>query len=482
MARIIKIEATPNLAGLYRINNIFDQVTGESLTLVDLIKQNGVVFTNELSHSFFEICQQLNVMGYRSTYSAEKANQYSIGYQSGTCGSIHIVHKDGELTIVDFEKKFGREFGDVDTNMTLLETAEECGRKSYTVGRDSFNEWLKMRFKCKGSMLHLNTCERLFREDYPVFFDEVVERAKESVSGYQVAKKGIYNNAYSYDICSSYPSQLLNDTPVGAPKVYESLEKVPSTYFYVVKFTALDVKIKPGKIDFLNIDGKGITTQCLTKHLFELFKRNYVAKTLKIKQIRGFKTRKGCFAEFVKKNVLDGKIKETNKVKSKYNKFVSNAIVGYMGRNTELEQTKLTTSGIKSKKISIEPVYLPLYLYVCGKAKAEFIEVLQRTHGVIYANTDGFITTEPANLLRLNIGRSGLVGAYEHKDTYKELYIETINGYTGVSIDGTIDNTLSGMRVDRLIGVEEYRTKSFKYKVTELTESGVAVRYISPQQ
>lgn len=465
---------------IFRVVKVIDEETGEALEIEEFLKKTGAILVNDLSCAFFEIYKVLKKMGYQSVFEIKKPKQFAIGYNSGTCSSIKIKHEQGELRLIDFEKKFLRPFGDRDSNRRLLSYAESTGRSCYTVGRDSFNEWLQMRFRAKGQRLNVKTCERLFREDYPVFEDSVVTRAKDSVSGYQYAQKGFYQNVYSYDICSSFPSQLLNDTPTGLPVKYDRLENVPETYFYVVKFTAMDIEVKPGKIDFLKLGRVGVSTQCLTKHLFLLFKRNYNYTTLKIKEIRAFKTRKGCFTSFVQKNVLDGKMKENDKVLAKYNKAIANAIVGYMGKNTQMRQTKLTANGVRERVVECPPIYLPIYLYVNGKAKAEFIETLQRQNGVVYANTDGFLTTEPTSLLRLNIGRTDGCGAYIHKDTFKEMYIETINGYTGLSIDGTIDNTLSGMTVRESISVGEYQNKSFEYEVHELTPSGVAVKYVSP--
>ena len=78
-------------------------------------------------------------------------------------------------------------------------------------------------------------------------------------------------------------------------KEYENIEDIPQTYFYIVKFSAIDIKLKAGKIDFLETDNINISTFVLTQHLFNLFKSNYTYTRIRIKKIIAFKTRKGLF-------------------------------------------------------------------------------------------------------------------------------------------------------------------------------------------
>lgn len=462
---------------IYKLDKIINLSTGEIISLVDFIALKGKVFCNNLDISFMEIIKELKKQKYKNVFSVTKNKQFSFTYKNGECLGIRIKHSDStELRINSFEKKFLIDF-DFNTAQMLFDYSKINLRSSYTLGRDSFNEWLQMTFTTKGQRLNLSTCERLFREDYPVIKDEILERAKSVCSGYQKAQKGYYKNIYNYDISSSYPSQLLNDTPYGPIREFDSIENVPESYFYIVKATFIDIKIKPNKIDFLEINGKSITTQVLPQHLFKLAKSNYEYRTLKIKRIVAFKTYAHRFDNFINKNVIQGKIQAQNKVIAKYNKAIANSIVGYFGKNTTITQTKLLT---KDNKISIierqiqnEPVYLPIYIYVTSKAKAEFINTLQHIgiDKIIYANTDGFCSNIPVDIQRLNLGRRD-VGTFRLDKIYKEIFIEAINGYCGLDNNNELDNTISGLHLLNPVSVEDYMNKSFEYVIKEINSDG----------
>lgn len=467
--------------GFIRIDAIVDQETGEVVTLKELLTHTGVIYVSNLNRAFFELITMLKKLKYTNVYSVSKKNQFSFFYKNGECYSIKINTSGKYLTIANFEKKFMQDFSDFETNKKLIEYAIQQERMASSLGRDSFNEWMRSIFKVQGRTLNINACYTVFRRDYPVIKDSILDTAKEFVSGYQYAKQGYYYNINNYDMCSSYPAQLLNDTPKGKPIDYKTLEDVPPTYFYVVKFTALDIKLKPNKIDFLETDGKNISTFVLTKQLFELFKNNYAYSMLKIKRITGFKTRKNVFTHFVEKNVLQGKELEFDPFIKKYNKAIANSIVGYFGKNPIRTETKFKNGRIIERIVESEPIYLPIYLYVLGKAKAEFIQVLQRCakYDIIYANTDGFLTSKPVDMKMLNFGRGTHIGYFKNKVGFSEIYIDCVNGYSAVTVDGEIDNTISGIRTLSPLSVEEYKNKKFKYLIQEVTPQGLTENIIS---
>lgn len=462
---------------VYKLENIIDLSTGEILAPVDFIALTGKAYCNNLDVAFMDLIKLLIKLKYKNAFVCTKAKQFSFVYKNGECLGIDIRHSNNkELRICSFEKKFLLDF-DIETAEDLLAYAIEQGRTCYTLGRDSFNEWLQMEFTTKGQRLNISTCNKLFRKNYPILHDSMLDRAKDACAGYQMAKQGYYTNIFNYDISSSYPAQLLNSTPCGPIKEFETLESIPESYFYIVKATFIDAKVKQNKIDFLEIDGTSITTQVMPEHLFKLAQSNYEYSKLKIKRIIAFKTRAHRFDAFVNKNVIQGKIQAQNKVIAKYNKAIANSIVGYFGKNAQTTQTKLLRHdgkiSIMEREIQGEPVYLPIYIYVTSKAKAEFISTIQRVglDKVVYANTDGFCTNESLDIKRLNLGRNG-VGAYRLDKTYKEIFIEAINGYCGLDTNNELDNTISGLHLLTPVSVEDYMNKRFNYTIKEIDSNG----------
>lgn len=158
---------------------------------------------------------------------------------------IRIVHDCRKIfTVVNFEKKFLQDYTDFETNSRLVKYAVENDRLSSSLGNDAFNEFLRLTFKTKGQQLSINACREIFRRDYPIIKEPMLEIAKQLTHGYQMAKQGYYENIYNYDICSSFPSQLANSTPRGAPKEYKSFDELPKSYFYVARLTFMRVKLK----------------------------------------------------------------------------------------------------------------------------------------------------------------------------------------------------------------------------------------------
>lgn len=482
---IFDIVTHQNKNGVFDNITIINQETGEVVDLAYFLSLNGQVFVNNLNYAFMLIVKMCIKCGFKNTLDAKLKNEFSFIYRNGECYNIKI--NNGKiLYIINFEKKFLQPFSDFETNKTLVDYSISKHRQSLSVGVDAFNEFIQGTYTTKKQQISLMACKTIFRRDYPIIEDSMLERAKEYVSGYQYAKQGHFHNCYNYDIASSFPSQLLNDTPIGELKEYTTLEDVPTSYFYIVKISAFDVKIKPNKIDFLDIDGKNYTIIVLTKHLYNLFLKNYDYSKIIFKRVIAFKTIRNRFDNFVTQNAILGKEQETNKAIKKYNKAIANAIVGYFGKKVMKETTTINIDArghynIETNVEKSDPVYLPLYLFVNGKAKAEFIDTLQKigTQSVIYANTDGFITTQQMSANRLNFGRISSIGYYKEKTPLKEIYIETINGYTSIDADGVIDNTLSGMTITDTITIEQHQTHNYKYIVHEMNQHGdICEKYI----
>lgn len=453
---------------------------------IKLAINDKTFYVNDLDKFYIYLIKFL-LKNYTNTTEKLKNGTFSYAYKSGKCSNVKIKNDNGVLIrFVNFKSKFGVEFGTEKENQELIIYAQQKGRLGCSLGADAYNEFIR-------SILHQNRyndyiAHQIMRQDdhYPIFkyTNELLE-AKEHVAGYQMSIAGTYDNLIEYDLESSYPAQLLCDTPCGMPKQYERIEDVPSTYFKVITFTYFNCQLRPDKIDFVQVNSIGELT--LTERMFELFKENYQA-FIKIKQITAFKTQKSPFRKFITDNIINGKKNEPRKHIAKYNKYIGNAIIGYMGRNTTtIENTaKLNDLGIETGSVdkTIDPIYLPVYLCVLDRAKTAFIRTIQKHQDkIVYANTDGFLSTVPLNVDLLNAKNSLPVGNYRSKNKYVHIYIECINGYAGILETGELDNTISGMTLERLLAPDEYRNRTFEYYVNKATPQGtIKKQTIKPHQ
>lgn len=444
-------------------------------------------FVNDLDKMYIYLINDLLANNYTNTNEQLDKKTFSYVYKGGKCSNIKIKNGAGKLfQFVSFKSKFGVEFGTDAENQELIEYAQNKGRLACSLGADAYNEFISTVLNTKkyGDFVSHQIMRR--EEHYPIFAytNELLE-AKEHVSGYQMSIAGTYSNLIEYDLESSYPAQLLCDTPCGMPKYYNYIEDVPITYFKIITFSFFNCQLKPNKIAFVNVGCIGEIT--LTERMFELFQENYNA-SIKIKKITAFKTQKSPFRKFITDNIINGKKNEPRKHIAKYNKYIGNSIIGYFGRNTTtIENTaKLNDLGIETSSVdkTIDPIYLPVYLCVLDRAKSTFIRTIQKHQNkIVYANTDGFLSTEPIDTQSLNANNSLSIGNYRPKHTYSYIYIECINGYAGILDTGELDNTISGMTLERMLEPDEYRHRTFEYYVHTPTPQGtIKKQIIKPHQ
>ena len=433
----------------------------------------------DLDKAYIYIIKYLTDNHFKCTIEDLKTNTFSYVYKSGKCNNIKLKTNSSTIVFVNFKSKFGVEFGNYNENKELIDYAIAHNRVGYSLGKDAYNEFVTGLFNTRYNEF---TAHQIMRADnhFPIFkYSTELLEAKNNVSGYQMCKQGTYQNIFEYDISSSYPAQLLCNTPTGLPKLYNNLNDIPETYFKVITFTYYNNKgIKPNKIDFIQTSELGQIT--LTQNLFELFKENYDCNII-IKNVIAFKTQKSPFVKFITNNIINGKMRESRPHIAKYNKYIGNAIIGYFGRNAKTTENiaESTQYGLKTSTVDkdIDPIYLPVYLSVLDRAKTAFIHTLQdNIDSIIYANTDGFLSTRPIDVNLLNINNCLKIGNYRNKNIYAQIYIEAINGYAGITASGEIDNTLSGMTLDDVISPEQYRTRQFKYYINIPTENGTICR------
>lgn len=450
-------------------------------------KCDTTFYVNDLDKFYIYLIKELFDEEYKNTTEELTHGTFTYAYKNGKCANVKIITFKGiHINFVNFKAKFGVEWGADEQNAELLAYALENRRRACSLGADAYNEFVR-------TVLHPNKYnefiahEIMRQEDhFPIFEygDDLLE-AKQHCAGYQYCKRGSYENLIEYDISSSYPAQLLCDTPKGYPKHFKRLEDVPRTYFKVITFTYFDCVLKPNKIDFIQTSSMGQLS--LTEQLFELFKENYNAK-IKIKHVTAFKTQKSPFRKFITANIINGKQLEKRKHIAQYNKYIGNSIIGYMGRNTtQIENTaKLSDLGIVTGSVekTINPMYLPVYLSVLDKAKTAFVRTVQKHQNkIVYANTDGFLSTEPINTYFLNAKNSLPIGNYRQKSVYAKIFIECMNGYSGIKDTGEVDNTIAGMRFEDLITPEQYEQRQFTYYVNTPTPHGtIRKQAVTPHQ
>ena len=475
MHEFIRVDFKLNTNNDYDIVEIINETTGEILQLVDFLELPACTYyINNLNFFYAYLLKLLTDNGFKNEpVKALSNNTYTLSYHSGKCSKFEYKHHNQYIKIINCSAKFGVEYGSIDENNKILNYALEHGRDKDSIGADAYNEFLLTIFRPKANA---NANAKLMRETYPILKIPEFETCKTNVAGYQFCIQGDYNNVYNYDIVSSYPSQLLCDTPEGYPTEYDTLEAVPNTHFKIIKFLFKNKKLNPNKIDFFDFS-RSIGITVLTEHLFKLFKETYTAD-IEILKIWAFKTRKGRFNKFIQRNIIDGKIKQIDPSIAKYNKRVANALTGYLGRNTKTLKTKVNKDlSITSIEKDIDPIYLPAYLFAVGKAKAEFITKLNKYKDIlIYANTDGFLTTQPIDQSMLNFDKSQELGSYKFKHQYSRIYIDGVNAYSALTTDGQIDNCISGMTIQDLNNIDQYKSRQFTYTVNIAT-NGVIHQY-----
>lgn len=453
--------------GIYQIENMTlkePTITYTTTSFADILGEVGITYyVNNLNMLYV----------YLIKYLCDHHIDFEYSYKNGKCSNVKLPKY--EIYFVNFKSKFGVEFDEADDtqNWLLIDYAIAKGRTRLSLGADAYNEFLLTIFTRKPEP---NANHKLMRETFPIFeYDDILLEAKANAYGYQYVKRGWYEQAFDYDISSSYPASALNDLPCGLPHFYDTLEAVPQSYFKIINFTFYNLKLKPKGIDFLNVGHMG--TLSLTQRIFEEFNRNYDC-TIKIRKIEAFKTRKSVLEKFINNTIVAGKLTEKNKRIASYNKFIGNAIIGYLGRNTKTIVNKAHDSPqglvFDKEEKNIDPIYLPAHLAILDASKARFLRTLRPLFDkVIYANTDGFITTAQVPLERLNAGITHeCLGKFRQQHTYKQLYIESINGYAGINDDGELENTISGMSIEQAITPHQFADRNFPYYVNEPTRDG----------
>lgn len=459
----------------------FELQDNKEYALSSLVVDGQATDFKSLFNSYEDITYYVNNLNmlyiYLLKYAVDNKIEIEYAYKNGKCTSLNTKYEP-KIQFVNFKSKFGCEFSaNNETNKKLIEYAYAKHRTRKTLGADAYNEFLHTIFKPKEDP---NANYNLIRENFPIFeYSDMLQEAKKNVYGFQFVKPGRYQNIYNYDISGSYPAAALNNHPVGLPHFYNSLEETPASYFKIIKFTYYECSLKPGGLNFICVGKSGHLV--LSQRLFDLFKENYNA-VVHIKQIEAYKTRKSMFSKFINQTIIHGKSLETDPVIARYNKNVGNAIIGYLGRNCVLpvscykvEQERLI---LYQEEKQIDPIYLPAYVNILDAAKTRFLRSIKPfANAIIYANTDGILTTKPLPLEILNLSNTNpLLGNFRECSKFLDIEIKCINGYAGITADGEVDNTISGMSLEQFLTPEQYASNKFTYYMNEPTPHGTIKR------
>lgn len=448
------------------LNSLF--LNGEKITIPELFKNHDCKF----------FCDNLDYFWpYLLQFITDNDIDNSIVLDGSKCKNIKCTFDDGEIDFVQWRAKFGVDFDEknMQKNVDLLEYAESKNHDKNSLGADSFAYWLRLTF---GDDREAVARKIIRKRKFPLLDIDILNRAKYAVQGVQFCKPGKYFNVRDIDISGSYPASACNSMPIGKPFFFSTLDEVPCSYFFVVRLNFWNgIKCK-SRFDWLD-ERRHTGTLVLTQHLFELFLKDYET-TFKIAEICAFKTEKGLLDKFIDLTVIQGKQREKRAHIAKYNKNLGNSLIGYFGRNAHtIEMTaKFDPQGakIEQHEKDIDPVYLPVYLAVLDASKAKFIKsITPIIDKIIYANTDGFLTTSnDVDLSLLNIRNSNaLLGNFKTKHTYQRIYIQGINQYAGITTDGLIDNTISGMTLSDSITPEQLANRQFAYTINEYARGAI---------
>ena len=474
-------------SGTYTFMGFADVYTGQVYTLGVLfsIRPDKIV-VDDLSVAYVYMIKALLTAGYECVTDMElRPHTFTVSDSSGKCSYLAFNAGRGMTQLYHFKSKYGIDFSDnPDENTEVMIYAEKAGRISRGIGADAYREFLHTVYKKKDRD---DADYKLIREIMPEL-GASFSSSKRNVAGYQIAVAGRYSNVYSYDIRASYPASALNAVPYGMPKTYDHYVPIDGSHWAVYSFIYYGRRLRPGYVDFLaSHPQRGI--EHLPAYLYRLALDTYDFEGLHVGRSVVFKTRKSVFGRFIEKNVFRGRLAEISPRIAKYNKIFANSLIGYLGRNTTRKANIYTLNDgmIERKRVKVDQaeIYTPMYIEILDHAKTKFIRAINAADApVIYANTDGFMTTAPINLKRVNACAHMSIGGLSLRRVYDDLAIQSINGYVGTYTDDSgqqhTDITVSGLRILSELDPERYGSHEFDYYVNLPQPDGTVCRTVLP--
>lgn len=453
---------------IYKLDTIINLATGELIDPEFILKEKNNYVDSLTKLGLYLIKKLINLKFKISENSFNMENNsffYSLSHS--TLHFLIIKTNSEYYYFYDFKTKFGVDMPeDINSIYKIINFSNSNHLDSYSLASDSFNLFLNTILFPKKSGAN----RKIYRKFYPIIENSTLLRTKNYTSGFQFFQEGEYNNVYNYDQSSAYPAELLNNTPIGEPLKLKKFEDIKINDWFCVRIYLKNVKLKYG-FDWLKL----IPNQkyiYLTKELYKLFQETYTGD-YKISDFVAFKTTQHQFDKFIKKTIIDAKIVTRDVYIKKYTKLLANSLIGYFGRNIDSESYTINYINnkyeIEHLKKHRDPIYLPIYLCIQGRQKAKFLYLLNKyKNDIVYANTDGFISTKKLNIDNLNINFSSNIGKYRLDKEFKNIYIKNLNCYSAITIKNDIENILSGIPATKLIKPSEL--KNVKYKIPQRYE------------
>lgn len=395
-------------------------------------------------------------------------------------GKYLSIYKDkkNRIDIIDYSSKFLQDFID-------FETAHELEKsdisKKFTPTQDGMFLLQKTISSAKNEFAR----KKIFDKIFPELKDEEYnynKEAKKMVSAVMFYQIGEYKNIYAYDIKSSFPARIYQkNMPAGAGTFFDDLEQIPKNRWYIKRIRVYVAKEK--NRDYLGISE--LEKPCMlyvTPETEQILKDYYVSD---YEFIDGYyyKLQKSIFDNFFDMNFAE----EKNKAIKKYNKAKCNTVIGAFGKNDifnmymfNLKGERLTYSTVQTE--TEHKAYYPIYLCVNGRAKLEFIKILEFVgkENIIYANTDGFFCKKSIDFSIINSEYCSKIGKVEFRGMYDKLCIKCISNYCGV-MNGSDDYRLSGRVPTKKITYDDFYN-GFNSAQPYLTGYGFVDFYINDEQ
>lgn len=448
---------------------------GVALSWIDVIKtdSDGDIYLPSLDVAYADILRTLFNLGYTCTPNAYKLSPctFNIFISNNSCSHIDICHKNNTiLRIISFRSKTGlsySHFGQENDVNHFLEFLHLNGLNRSGLGADAYAAFLMSIFGHSDESAYT-----LVRSIFPIL-PYSFGGAKRLVAGYQTYAQGMYDNVYSYDIHRAYTYSMRGEIPQGLPMVYDGYRAPRGNQWSIYECVFAGKKSVPGGIDWLPQETTH-GTLWLPQNLYADAQRDYTFDFFAVSHTFIFKTRAHRFDDFL---ALYG---DMSGMFSRYSKRLCNALVGYLGRNPRENKTifKRKNNEITRETVNMpsKAIYPPAYICLLDRHKSRFLAMLRAAGGksnIIYANTDGFMTRNPINLSRFNVGLDWVQpGSLQLRDVYRKIYIEKINQYAAERSDGTLDNCISGARLARSVSPSDLADRRIAQYIDMLGSDG----------
>lgn len=443
----------PKIVATYRgleVESFFNN-SGKIFTIDEILKiENDFIIVVEFSIVKFSIIEK--IINSKKYHLMQSVKDKKMSYDIKT-NYIKLYNTDKKVLILcSYENKFMQEF----ENFSISNALELMDiEKQTTCTKDAKKQFLSTITRQKNYFAQSKIFDKIFPQfERKEFFYN--NSCKKSVAALFYNEIGEFDNVYSYDIKSSFPSRVYGDFfPTGLGTFFDDIKKVPKNKWYICKLHIYSFKVK--LFDFLDFnliaDECGELIYYTTKDMLEFIDLCYECE-YDIIDGYYYKLQKTIFDKFLEQNFFNPLNK--NKSFKKYNKAKNNLLFGNFGRNTKINNIIFSVDGDKliQKVEQVEVAdkgYYPLFLYVNGKSKLEILKIIYNNFkNIIYVNTDGFFSKVKMGFSFYNIDKINKIGSVECRSFYNKICIKDISNYFAYYIDndGVIVNDfrLSGRK------------------------------------